>query len=32
MFEEKTEVADNRPESVDDMTAAATAPIPMMEM
>ncbi|TNN37750.1 hypothetical protein EYF80_052078 [Liparis tanakae] len=31
VLEEKTEVADRRAESVDDMTAAATAPIPMME-
>lgn len=32
MFKENTEVDDNSAESVDDMTAAATAPIPMTEM
>lgn len=31
MFDEKTEVADNRAESADDMTAAEMAPIPMMD-
>lgn len=31
MFEEKREVAESSPESVDDITAAATAPIPMIE-
>lgn len=32
MFEEKTELADSRAESVDDMTAAEMAPIPMTDM
>lgn len=31
MFEEKTDVADSRPESADDITAAVIAPIPTME-
>lgn len=31
MFEEKTEVADRRAESADDMTAAEMAPIPTMD-
>lgn len=32
MLDVKIEAADNRAESVDDITAAAMAPIPMMEM
>lgn len=32
MFEEKTEVAESRAESADDMTAAGMAPIPMMDI
>lgn len=32
MLDEKMEAADNSAESVEDITAAATAPIPMMEM
>lgn len=31
MFEEKTELADSRAESVDDMTAAEMAPMPTMD-
>lgn len=32
MLDEKMEAADNKAESVDDITAAAIAPIPIMEM
>lgn len=32
MFEEKMDAAANRAESVDDIAAAATAPMPMIEM
>lgn len=32
MFEEKMEAEDSRAESVDDITAAATAPMPTTEM
>lgn len=32
MLEVKMEAADSRAESVEDMTAAATAPMPTMEM
>lgn len=32
MFDEKMEADDNRAESVDDITAAPTAPMPITEM
>lgn len=32
MFEEKIDVADSKPESADDITAAVMAPIPTIEM